>query len=261
MPVTPPSEAPLPSSTPVPPEQLPVVETNIPRGVCVERNVHGIPPANGAYPPFATIRNSRADVWGKQRPRFVHGRRIVCADVRRLSEKEREFWKQRWPDFDLVNAMAQQPNENFRARHRANINNYSINMSVRVMDGLQAMRDEIGQPIVVISAYRSPNRNRVVSETGSHGPHTFGAFDIWHGGDILMRQKLIVAAYKAGFRGIGIGPNVIHIDMGKPGKWEPRGWGYGDTNYLEILDMAHINYNFADKRACAEILVAQDIPS
>lgn len=90
------------------------------------------------------------------------------------------------------------------------------------MDGefmlkLVALRDLIGFPLPITSAYRCPKHNLAVAETGAAGPHTTGmAVDI-----AVSRERataLVRAALGMDFRGIGLkqhGPEsgrFVHLD-------------------------------------------------
>ena len=52
-------------------------------------------------------------------------------------------------------------------------------MTQETVDALQALRESIGKPLRLSSAYRCPKHNSKVSSTGKTGPHTTGkAIDI-----------------------------------------------------------------------------------
>ena len=52
-------------------------------------------------------------------------------------------------------------------------------MTQETVDALQALRESIGRPLRLSSAYRCPEHNSKVSSTGKSGPHTTGkAIDI-----------------------------------------------------------------------------------
>lgn len=94
------------------------------------------------------------------------------------------------------------------------------------------LRTELDFPFAVSSAYRCPDYNDMVSSTGFDGPHTTGrAIDIRVSGKRAMR--LLEAAIKAGFTGIGVsqkgahGSRFIHLDDLDP-KTHPRPalWSY-----------------------------------
>ena len=79
------------------------------------------------------------------------------------------------------------------------------------MDLLEEIREEVGEPFIVTSAYRCPEYNNKVSSTGLGGPHTTGrAIDIK--ANSSLKYKISIASYKEGITRFGIGKSFIHID-------------------------------------------------
>jgi hypothetical protein len=90
------------------------------------------------------------------------------------------------------------------------------------LDKLQALRDRLGKPLIVRSAYRSPEHNRVVGGAKA-SKHMDGiAFDI------AMENHdpvaFAVAAREVGFLGFGFYPRsgFIHVDLGPAREWGVR---------------------------------------
>jgi len=90
------------------------------------------------------------------------------------------------------------------------------------LDKLQALRDRLGKPLIVRSAYRSPEHNRAVGGA-PHSKHMDGtAFDI-----AMSNHDPVVfeaAAREVGFLGFGFYPRsgFIHVDLGPARQWGER---------------------------------------
>ena len=87
---------------------------------------------------------------------------------------------------------------------------------------LQALRDRLGKPLIVRSAYRSPEHNRAVGGA-TRSKHMAGAaFDI-----AMSNHDPVVfeaAAREAGFLGFGYYPRsgFIHVDLRHARQWGER---------------------------------------
>lgn len=88
----------------------------------------------------------------------------------------------------------------------------SVLVDEDALDKLQALRNKLGRPLIITSAYRSPSHNRAVG--GASGSmHLKGrAFDV-----VMSNHNpatFEAAATQSGFRGIGHYPasNFMHID-------------------------------------------------
>jgi hypothetical protein len=90
------------------------------------------------------------------------------------------------------------------------------------LDALQALRDRLGKPLIVRSAYRSPEHNLAVGGAKA-SKHMQGiAFDI-----AMANQDpdaFEATARAIGFRGFGFYPRsgFIHIDLGPARSWGER---------------------------------------
>lgn len=101
--------------------------------------------------------------------------------------------------------------DDFKCRHCG-----ENKMSPVFIDKLQALRDRVGFPLIVISGYRCPTHNQNVSTTGPHGPHTTG-----HAADLAVERGrayavMTEACKMGGFTGFGFdqkgGGRFIHLD-------------------------------------------------
>ena len=87
------------------------------------------------------------------------------------------------------------------------------------LNRLQELRVTLGKPLIVNSAYRSPEHNRNVGGAKASKHLEGTAFDISMANH--DPAAFIAAARKAGFKGIGTYPrsNFIHIDTGPARSW------------------------------------------
>ena len=90
------------------------------------------------------------------------------------------------------------------------------------LDRLQALRDRLGKPFIVRSAYRSPEHNRAVGGA-TRSKHMEGtAFDIAMSNHDPAAFE--AAAREAGFLGFGFYPRsgFMHVDLGPKREWGQR---------------------------------------
>jgi zinc D-Ala-D-Ala carboxypeptidase len=87
------------------------------------------------------------------------------------------------------------------------------------LDRLQALRDALGKPLIITSAYRSPSHNKKVGGAKNSVHLTGGAFDVSMSNH--DPQAFEDAARRCGFTGFGYytRQNFMHIDCGKPRSW------------------------------------------
>ena len=125
----------------------------------------------------------------------------------------------RWPDF---------PHEEL-----SRVSVGGVRMVPAFLDRLQTLRLSLQRPIILTSAYRSPECNLQVASTGADGPHTTGrAVDILIAGADAL--DLIGRAWVNGFTGIGLkqhgphGRRYVHLDdlLSAPGRPRPWIWTY-----------------------------------
>ncbi|MCC5983888.1 MAG: DUF882 domain-containing protein [Rhodobacteraceae bacterium] len=97
-----------------------------------------------------------------------------------------------------------------------------IKLHPAALDRLQALRDRLGKPLIVRSAYRSPAHNRNVGGA-PRSKHMDGtAFDIAMSNH--DPRTFEAAARAVGFKGFGFYPRsgFIHIDLGPARQWGQR---------------------------------------
>ena len=87
------------------------------------------------------------------------------------------------------------------------------------LDKLQALRDRLGKPLIVRSAYRSPEHNRAVGGAKSSKHMDGTAFDIAMSNHDPAAFE--AAARELGFLGFGYYPRsgFMHIDLGPARTW------------------------------------------
>ena len=111
---------------------------------------------------------------------------------------------------------------NFSAAEIACRGTGAIKINTEAMDKLQALRDRLGKPLIIRSAYRSPEHNLAVGGA-TRSKHLDGAAF-----DIAMTNHDPVpfeaAAREVGFLGFGFYPRsgFIHVDLGPARQWGER---------------------------------------
>ena len=107
------------------------------------------------------------------------------------------------------------------------------------LDKLQKMREIVGKPFVINSAYRSPEHNQRVGGR-KNSMHIQGrAFDIRIAGH--DPKMLYRAAKKAGFNGIGFHTSFLHVDN----RSVPQSWEYGNNNARHLFVDSNIEMPLA----------------
>ncbi len=111
---------------------------------------------------------------------------------------------------------------NFSPAEIASRDSGALKLNTQAMDKLQALRDALGKPLIVLSAYRSPAHNKAVGGATA-SKHMLGeAFDISMTNHDPVAFE--AAARKVGFLGFGFYPRsgFIHIDLGPARFWGER---------------------------------------
>jgi zinc D-Ala-D-Ala carboxypeptidase len=97
-----------------------------------------------------------------------------------------------------------------------------IKLHPAALDKLQALRDRLGKPLIVRSAYRSPEHNRAVGGAKASKHMDGTAFDIAMSNHDPV--QFAEAARAVGFLGFGTYPRsgFMHIDLGPARTWGER---------------------------------------
>lgn len=107
---------------------------------------------------------------------------------------------------------------------------------LELMERLEALREDVGIPFVIISGYRCPEYNVRVSRSGLDGAHTRGlAADLRIAGRDVF--TIVAKAIEHGFTGIGLNQRTgslwtgrsLHLDCVQPGDAKiprPAIWNY-----------------------------------
>ena len=90
------------------------------------------------------------------------------------------------------------------------------------LDKLQTLRDRLGKPLIVRSAYRSPEHNHAVGGVKRSKHMDGAAFDIAMGNHDPVAFE--AAAREVGFLGFGYYPRsgFMHVDLGPQREWGER---------------------------------------
>ena len=108
---------------------------------------------------------------------------------------------------------------NFSAAEIACRRTGAIKINTEAMDKLQALRDRLGKPLIIRSAYRSPKHNRAVGGAPASKHMQGMALDI-----AMSNHDPVAfaeAARAVGFHGFGTYPRsgFMHIDLGPARSW------------------------------------------
>lgn len=127
------------------------------------------------------------------------------------SEFPMELW--RWKNFT--------PQE-IACKDGAGRSKKSLKVNEKAMDALQHLRDLLGVPIKITSAYRTPEYNKRIGGARNSQHVKAKAFDI-----VLTEQVnpsiLLAAAEICGFKGIGFYKTFMHVDVRtRKARWGKR---------------------------------------
>ena len=125
---------------------------------------------------------------------------------RHFREVPQNLW--RWPNFSPAEIACRGTGQ--------------IKLHPEALDKLQALRDRLGKPLIVRSAYRSPEHNRAVGGARASKHMDGTAFDIAMSNHDPVDFE--AAAREVGFLGFGFYPRsgFIHVDLGPARQWGER---------------------------------------
>ena len=106
---------------------------------------------------------------------------------------------------------------NFTPKELASKGNGSVLIDYDAMYRLQIMRNIIGKPFHITSAYRDPLHNARVGGSPNSFHKKGKAFDISLAGH--TKRELKKAATAVGFGGIAFARSFIHVDTGRRRTW------------------------------------------
>ena len=107
--------------------------------------------------------------------------------------------------------------KSFSPRELASRGNGGLDLDIEAVDRLQFLRDTIGKPLIINSAYRDPIYNARVGGA-PRSQHKLGkAFDISLRNHDL--KELYFTAKKCGFTGFGFYSYFLHVDTGRRREW------------------------------------------
>lgn len=124
----------------------------------------------------------------------------------------------RWPDFSPAEIACRGTGK--------------LMMNEPALDMLQTLRDWLGKPLIVRSAYRSPEHNRAVGGATRSKHMNGAAFDIAMSNHDPVAFE--AAARAVGFLGFGFYPrsSFMHVDLGPFRQWGER-FPVGATAFVE----------------------------
>lgn len=98
---------------------------------------------------------------------------------------------------------------------------HQVRLDSRLLQKLQALRDKVGRPVIILSGYRNSSYNKRVG--GSPGSqHLLGK-----AADIVVQgcsvEELARISREIGFTGIGLYDSFVHVDVrAKEATWQKK---------------------------------------
>ncbi len=95
--------------------------------------------------------------------------------------------------------------------------NHSVKIIPHALDKLEWVREKLGRPIIINSAYRDPLYNARVGGAPLSRHKVGDAFDLSIKNQ--DKEKLYYLCKKAGFTGFGLYKTFLHVDCGPARQW------------------------------------------
>lgn len=99
----------------------------------------------------------------------------------------------------------------------------NVDMNPLFLAKLDKLREACGFPFVVTSGFRCKD-HPIEAAKSSPGTHSLGAAADIAVNDGSQRRKIVEEALKAGFAGVGVASDFVHLDIRNT---TPVLWGYG----------------------------------
>ena len=117
--------------------------------------------------------------------------------------------------------------EEFKCNDGSDVPAAYIPNATKVAKNLQVLRDDVGKPIIINSAYRSPRYNTKIGGAVASQHLTASASDIKITGmtskQIYDRIEKLIKAGKMHNGGLGLYNTFVHYDVrAKPARWDLR---------------------------------------
>lgn len=105
----------------------------------------------------------------------------------------------------------------FTPREMASKGDGSLILVEEAMDALERAREALGEPFIILSAYRDPLHNARVGGAPRSRHKVGDAFDIALRNH--RKHELLEACRAAGFTGTGFYQTFLHVDLGPKRSW------------------------------------------
>lgn len=110
---------------------------------------------------------------------------------------------------------------NFKPRELMSKSDGVLMLYLPAIDALQEIRSTLDRPLVVTSAYRSPQHNRKIGGSKRSRHLAGAAFDVAMGQN--GRAEFVKLAKAKGFNGFGYYPSFVHVDFrSRPAAWRGK---------------------------------------